>query len=274
MHLYHFFDYKYDIQAEIGPVHDMFSTPHLIYIVLAILSVIAIGIFLRKVDHKKIDKFLKIASLVILAMEIFKISWETHFDMMEKWGGHFNIGGIMPLYTCSLLIYCSLLGAWTKGIVREISLSCLSTIGLTAGIVGVIYTNGLNYYPFFSFGAFYSLIFHYALFALGIFLITTGYVKLEWKHIYLAWIPIVCLSAIASPFNYAYGADYMSIYEAGSVPLFESLGEKFAAINLRPVFTIIMILSYLIITSLIISIVKLVKFLINKFGSGTQTVEA
>jgi hypothetical protein len=54
--LYHFFDYKGFIT---GFDSDLFCVEHIIYIILAYISVVLLGIFLRNVNHKKFNTFLK-----------------------------------------------------------------------------------------------------------------------------------------------------------------------------------------------------------------------
>ena len=253
---YHFFDYKYNIQNFHS---DLFSTTHIIYIILAVISIILLGYFLRNVNHKKLSIFLKILAIFTLIFEITKISWESYYDISR--GDGFNFGGILPIYACSLLIYCLIGASFTKGMIRETCLSWLSTIGLVCGMIGVIYTNGLNYYPFWTFGAFYSLFFHYALLLVGVILLTTGYKKLEWKDIYISLIPIVALALIATPINYIVGSDYMQIQRGSSVPLMEDLAKFLGEHHMRPLFNILMIAAYMIPSALVISIYKLVMYL-------------
>ncbi len=229
---------------------------------MAYVSVIILGIVLRKAKHEKVAKFLKILSILVLVFEIVKITWESYWDIST--GRGFNYGGILPLYTCSLYIYTMLIAAWGKGRAKDVSLAFISTIGMVSGAIGVVYCNGLNFYPFWTFGAWYSLLFHYLMFVTGMIVISTGYKKLEWKDIYMSWIPMVLLSVIASPVNYAYGADYMQIYEGSGVPIMSTLADKLADLNLRPVFTIIMLASYMIISAFVISIVKLVATICSK----------
>ena len=257
--LYRFFDYKYNIS---GFTSDLFSTEHIIYVILAVIAAILLGIFLRNVSHKKLAIFLKVLAITTLALEITKISWESYYDITT--GRGFNRGGIIPLYTCSLFIYTLLLSSFGKGKVREYSLSFLSTICMVSGLIGVIYCNGLNYYPFWTFGAFYSLFFHASMLITGVIILSTGYYKLNWSDIYKAWIPMVFLAFIAIPVNYEYGADYMQIHEGSGVPLMSDLAKIMAAHNIRFIFVFLMLSSYLIISTIVVAVYKLVLYLINK----------
>ena len=252
MLLYHFFDYKYNIP---GFKSDLFSINHLIFIVVILLVAFASIFFMRKVDHKKIRIALKVLSIFTIVLEIAKISFESYFDITT--GRGFNSFGILPLYTCSLYIYTLFIHSFTKGKASEYSLSFLTTTGMLSGLIGLIYCNGLNWYPFWTFGAFYSLFFHSSMFLCGFFLLVSGYKKLEWKDVLKGWVPLVILSLVAIPVNYGIGSDYMQIYEAGGVPLMEKVAEIFANAGYRQVFTIMMICIYIIFSLVVVSLYKL-----------------
>ena len=240
---YHFFDYKHNIS---GFDSDLFSTTHIIYIVLAYVLTFLLSFLFRKARHKRIDVGLKILSIFSLLFEITKISWESWWDITT--GRGFNYEGILPIYTCSLFIYTLLVAAWTRGRARRYALSFLGTIGLLYGAIGVVYCNGLNFYPFWTFGAFYSLYFHTAMFATGVFLLMTGSIKLRWSDSLRAMVPILLLAIVAIPVNHFFGpkgADYMLIYSGDGVPLYQDLSAWLASKGLRFVYTIIMLVTHI-----------------------------
>ena len=263
---YSFFDYKYNITDFTS---DMFGVSHIIYIVLAFISVFALGFFLRNTKHKKIDIFLKVISIFSLVFEVVKITWESYFDITT--GRGFNAGGILPLYTCSLFIYTTLIAGWGKGKAKEVSLSWLGTIGMVSGAIGVVYTNGLNYYPFWTFGGFYSLYFHYIMFFTGMFILTTRYKRLEWKDVFISWIPMVLLSVIASPVNYYYGGDYMQIKDGSGIPLMSTLADKLNKMKLQPLFTIIMLCTYILISVVVIGGYKIIEKICQRKNGLAKT---
>lgn len=253
---YHFFDYKYNIQ---GFDSDLFSPWHIAFIVFAFIFIPFLAYLLRKTDRKKIDIFLKVLSVFVVLLEISKIIWESYYDI--KTGRGFNAGGILPFYSCDLLIFCLLFAAWGKGKAKDVALSWLCTVGICCGVIGTIYTNGLNWYPFWTYGAWDSILFHFNLFMVGVVLLANGYKKLEWKDIFRAWIPMLLLAIIAIPSNYEYGGDYMQIHSADGVPLMSSLAELLAKHHLRPVFTFIMLSSYLLLAAAVFGIYKLVGYI-------------
>jgi len=256
---YHFFDYKHDIS---GFESDLFSVPHIVFIALVYVLGILVSFLFRKARHERIGVGLKVLSIWMVVFEITKITWESIHDINHGLG--FNYEGILPLYTCSLFIYALLVAAWGKGKPREFCLSFLTTIGMLYGAIGVVYCNGLNFYPFWTFGAFYSLFFHYAMLATGMFLLGSGYKKLNFSDALKAFVAVLVVSAIAIPVNYIFKADYMLLYEAGGVPLLSSLAPKMASAGLRWLFTIIMLLTYIPMACVVIAVYKGVNLLVQK----------
>ena len=251
---YQFFDYKYRIN---GFVSDLFSTPHIIYIAAVFILSFAAAYALRSTDHARIRQWLKIQSVFTVLLEAAKISWESFYDITTGQG--FNWGGLLPIYACSLFIYMLPLAAWGKGKEKACAGAYLTTIGLLFGGIGVIYCNGLNFYPFWTFGAFYSLYFHAAMFFTGVLLLMTGYVQPEWKNVKLAMVPVLLLALAAIPVNYALGSDYMQIYSGEGVPVYEELAAFLAEKGLRPVYTVIMLLTYVPLAALVVEVSRRLK---------------
>ena len=253
MVLYGFFDYK----GNIGDFSsDLFCAAHIVYIALVPALGFAVSFLLRNIRHERITAFLKVFSVLMVFFELTKISWESYYDITT--GRGFNYGGLLPVYTCSLFIYTLLAAAWGRGKPREASLSFITTIGLLYGGIGVVYCNGLNFYPFWTFGAFYSLFFHAAMFVTGVFLLVTGYKKLGWRDVLLSFIPILLLAVIAVPLDYILGADYMLIYSGGGVPIYEDIAENLARSGLRPVYTALMLATHLPLAAAVVGAYKLV----------------
>ncbi len=248
---YHFFDYKYNIS---GFQSDLFSTPHLAYVGLVFMfSFLAARIF-RNAGRQGIGKWLKIQAVITPVLELVKIGWESYYDITT--GRGFNAEGLLPIYTCSLLIYLLPLAAWGKGRARDCALAFLTTIGMLFGAIGVIYCNGLNFYPFWTFGAFYSLYFHTSMFLTGVVLLASGYVRPEWKNVRLSFIPVAALALIAVPADYILSTDYMLLYSASGVPLYEDLAAWLAERGLRPVYTLIMLLTHLPLAAAVVGICR------------------
>lgn len=131
---YHFFDYKYNIEGYSG--QDFDSPARLIFTISAVILITALLILFRKPKKERVEIYLKIVGIALLAFEIFKITWESYWDV--KTGRGLNVGGIAPLYTCSLFMYCEIIGAFSKGKVRDVCFKWCATIGLLAGLSNVV----------------------------------------------------------------------------------------------------------------------------------------
>ena len=248
---YGFFDYKYNID---GFTPNFFGTEHIAFIILAFSSVLFIGIFMRGAIRENVDRYLKFISLFTVVWEISKVAWESYYDITS--GRGFNTLDLLPIYTCDLFIYTSLIAAWSNGKTREISLSFLSTLSIVCGSIGIIFNNGLKSYPFWTYGALYSLLFHYFMVLTGVILLATGYKTLSWRDIYKAFIPVAILSIFAIPTDYILGSDYMQVYNGSGIPVISTLAETLAGRQLRPLYTVIMLLNYLIMTAMTVSLYK------------------
>ena len=101
----------------------------------------------------------------------------------------------------------------------------------------------------------------------GIFLIATGYYVPKWSDICKGMIPLTALSLVVIPVDYALSAhygwsvDYMLYYSGNGAPLLPDLARTLAAHGLRPIFTCIIFIMYIIIAALIVSIIRLICFL-------------
>jgi hypothetical protein len=167
------------------------------------------------------------------------------------------------------------IAAFGKGKAREYCLSFLTTLGIFAGLTNFVMAPILNTYPFFNFHTFVSLNFHFWMVFTGIFLIATNYYIPKWNDILKGIVPLAILSIAAIPVDYAlsdyYGwsVDYMLYYSGNGAPLLPDLANALAGIGLRPVFTGIVFLLYVVIAALIVSIIRLAV----RFSKRTKTLK-
>ena len=252
---YGFFDYKYNIPDVYKK--GMFTPAHLVLIVVVYLFALFAPLLLRKVKRRTITIMLRVLSLAMVTLEVSKITWESYFDITT--GRGLNYGGILPLYTCSLFLYTLLFAAWTRGKVQKVALSFITTIGLLYGAIGVVYCNGLNWYPLFSFGGLYSFLFHSTMLVTGTALLISEYYKPEWKDSLWAMIPILLLALFAIPANNTWGSDYMLLYEGAGVPLYEDLAAWLSARGMRYLYTFLMLATHIPLACIVIGLAKLVE---------------
>ena len=258
---YNFFDYK-DFIPEADKQNVMWSSAHIIFIILAVLSIILLCYFFRNIKAKSVEKYLKIISIIMPILEVIKITWETYWDL--KLGHGFNITGLLPLYTCSMFIYVLPFAGFGKGKVKECALAFLTTLGVFAGLTNFFIPPIFNTYPFFSYASFMSLNYHYLMVFTGVFLVATRYYVPNFKSILKGFMPVLLFSLVVIPFDYImfyngeYWIDYMLYIHGFGAPLLPDISDALGKMSLRGVYTILVMGGYLLITLLFVSIYQLI----------------
>lgn len=258
---YNFFDYK-DFIPEADKQNVMWSSAHIIFIILAVISIILLCYFFRNIKAKSVEKYLKIISIIMPILEVIKITWETYWDL--KLGHGFNITGLLPLYTCSMFIYVLPFAGFGKGKVKECALAFLTTLGVFAGLTNFFIPPIFNTYPFFSYASFMSLNYHYLMVFTGVFLVTTRYYVPNFKSIFKGFMPVLLFSLVVIPFDYImfyngeYWIDYMLYIHGFGAPLLPDISDALGKMSLRGVYTILVMGGYLLITLLFVSIYQLI----------------
>ena len=247
---YSFFDYKYNITGYNGD--DYYGIMRSVYQLLCIIFIpLLVSIFKNK-DHKTISLLMRILAVCLIIEEISKVSWESYWDI--KTGHGFNAGGILPLETCSLFIYTLTAAAFGKGKVREYALCWMSSIGIIGGVSYMLFPNVLNWYPFFTYGAFHSMIFHFLMVFMGLLVICSGYHRFSLSDINHAYLPQLLLATFVIPLNYKFNWDYMLLRRASGVPVIETVAEILEKSSRPLITTMLMLLLYYLVTGIMIII--------------------
>ena len=223
---YGFFDYKYNIPGYAGQDYQGMGRYLYMGVSLALLLGLSLFFAFRKPEKEKIVWYLRIAAIAFTASYIIKTTWESYFDIAT--GRGFN-WGLLPLDTCSIVMPACFLAGFGKGKFKEIGEAWLVTGAIVGGLSNLLFLQALKYYPFFTFGAFYSMLWHFFMVFTGLFLWVTRYVKPRWIIIVYAMILHTAVSLIAIPLNYAYDWDFMLYRYAGGIPLFEGIADRIRA---------------------------------------------
>ncbi len=254
-----FFSYKDNIDYH---GQDMFGTFHIIYLFLAILSIILLVYFLRKVSHDKITKYLKILAIIMPFWELIKIIWETSYYYPIH--HDFEWSGLLPLYLCSMFIYVLPFAGYGRGKIKQASLGFLCTLGILGGLVNFVMPPILNSYPFFSYASFVSLIYHYLMVFTGIWLWVSGYYQVKKGDELLSFVPVLLFSLIVIPVNYilkslGYYPDYMLYMSGNGAPLLPKISSFLSERGLRFIYTLMVMLFYLLFDVIFIYLARLIK---------------
>ena len=202
-------------------------------------------------------------------LDIVKIIFSSYYDILNNEG--FNWGGILPFYTCSMLVYFLPVVAWGKGKMQKYSMAFFSTIGLVAGLSNFIYLSAAGWYPLFTFGCIYSIIYHAVIVFVGMSLMITETYTPSIKTFYEGMIPVLIFSIFVIPINYIIYhftdnkyVDYMLLMNGNGFPIIGDFAETLAKEGLRIIFSLLMLLvAYPIATFLItlmdVGVTKVVK---------------
>lgn len=268
---YNFFDDCYTLRRNGYQGQDKLSLLQFLVMGGLFLLIVLVSILLRKAKKEKILLIYKVLSVVIPLGEIIKISYSSYFDILN--GEGFNWGGILPLYTCSMILYFLPFVAWGKGgKMQQFSMAFFTTIGLVAGLSNFVYLSAASYYPIFSYGGLYSVVFHALIVFVGMSLMITGiYVPTDYKTINRSLIPVFIFGALVLPLNFVIMAatrqgwtDYMLLVKANGFSPFGDWSDWLGQYHLRFLFSFFMLfiaypLATALITYLDIGVVKLVQ---------------
>ncbi len=252
---YNFFDYKYNIEGYTG--QDFGTLPQYLYLIISIILMISLLIIFRKAKKENVLKVIRIVSVFLILLYITKTIWESINDI--KYTGSFNIY-LLPFDSCSIIMLASFLAGFTKGKLKCLGECWLSTGGIVGGLATMVVLNAFKYYPFLSFGAFYSMIWHFLMVFLGLFLIVTKYVKIEYKTVLNGYLFHLLFSLIVIPIDFIYKLDFMMYYNLSSIPIFENIGTYLTNNHLHIINTLIMLSLYFI----AFNIVFIIPLIVNK----------
>jgi len=256
---YNFFDYKYNIVGYNG--EDFGSVMQYVYLFASIVLVIVLLILFHKASKKKIKNIIRFTGIFMIIFYILKTSWESFYDI--KMFGAFNTG-LLPLDACSIVMYATILAGYGKGTLKKMGESWLVTGGIVGGVSTLLYLNAFKYYPFFSFGAFYSMIWHFLMIFIGLLLITSHYIEFKYQHVLWGYFFHVVISLIVIPINFIFDFDFMLYHHLGGIPIFEDIATTLSNMNLTFLNPLLMLLLYFVAFNIVYIIYLVIKALFRK----------
>ncbi len=217
---YNFFDYKYNIEGYHG--QDFGGFAQYFYLGSSIFLLLFLLIMLRKIEKEKVLKIIRGIGIFLILFYIGKTTWESFYDI--KRFGSFNTG-LLPLDACSMIMLATLLAGYGTGKVKKMAECWIVTGGIVGGIATMVRLNAFQYYPFLSFGAFYSMIWHFLMVFLGLLLIVTNYVEFKYTTILSGFFFHLLFSMIVIPIDYLFNFDFMMYKELSGIPIFEGIAK-------------------------------------------------
>ena len=254
-----FFDYKYDIPGYTG--QDFGGAAHWVYLAVSFVLLFAVLIFLRKMPREKVRRLLCGIGLFMTLFYIGKTTWETIHDVRHF--GAFNVG-LLPLDTCSLIMPAALLAGFGRGKMSHCAACWLSSGGILGGVGAMPFLSAFKYYPFFSFGAFYSMLWHLIMLFTGLLLVVTGYLDLKPSLPLRGFVFHLAFSLVVIPIDYIFGWDYMMYRSLSSIPIFSDIGPRLIEKGLGALNPLMMLALYFGCFFVIFGILWAAKTLIGK----------
>jgi len=238
---YNFFDYKYNIGGYHG--QDFGGIAQYIYAFLSIILVIILVTIFRKLSKEKINKIIKYTGIFMILFYITKTTWESIYDI--RLFHNFNTG-LLPFDSCSIVMIGLILSGFGKGKMWDMSTSWLMTGSIVGGISTLLYLNAFKYYPFLSFGAFYSMIWHFLMIFIGILIIVSKYQDFTYHTVLKGFLFHLLISLIVISIDFIFDFDFMMYHYLGGIPIFEGIATKLTNLNLTFLNPLLMLLLYFI----------------------------
>ena len=236
---YRFFDYKYNIAGYSG--QDFGSFPQILYIVLSVIIIAGVLFAYKKCSNDTVKRTIRATGIFLIVFYICKTSWESFYDITQNGGFNYYL---LPLDTCSIVMWASLMAGFCKGQIRDLAASWLATGCIVGGLANMLVLSAFKYYPFLSFGAFYSMIWHLLMVLSGLLLIVTDHVKMNFRTVLKGFVFHLAFSAVAIPVNYLFGFDFMLYKNLGGIPVFEGIASSLTARNMGWINPIMMLCLY------------------------------
>lgn len=189
----------------------LFTPLHFLTSACWIALIVFTCVMLRKKEERTLKKVFLGLWLSVLILEIVKIVWETFCGATV----HFEVGGVLPLYPCSIFMYAMPFAIWGKGKVRYAACGYVCSLGLLGGAINFVYpANILSNYSCISFAGFHTLFYHGVLVLCAALMLMSGYhsYKTVTKayQLLLPAIPALAVSVVANLVNFsAVDSDYM-----------------------------------------------------------------
>ena len=256
---YNFFDYKYNISGYTG--QDYGGIAQNIYLFGSIALLIVLLLILRKISKEKVLTIVRIVGIFMTLLYIGKTTWESIYDI--KLSGSFNTG-LLPFDTCSIVMLACLIAGFGKGKIKKMAECWLTTGSIVGGIATMLYLNAFKYYPFFSFGAFYSMIWHFLMVFIGLLLIVTNYVESKYENVLNGFIFHLIISLIIIPIDFIFNFDFMLYLNLGGIPIFEDIAARFTEMNIQIINPIMMLILYFVAFNIIYVMSLITKKINNK----------
>ncbi len=251
---YGFFDYKYNIPGYSG--QDYGGPAQYVYLGVSAVLLVLLLFALRRSSGQRVRRTLGWLGVFLTLFYIGKTAWESYYDITLS--GAFNTW-LLPFDACSFIMPAGILAGFSKGRVQRAAESWVATGGVVGGIANMLFLRALYYYPFFSFGAMYSMIWHFLMVFMGVLVLVTRRPPLRFSLVLSGFAFHLAASVIVIPIDFIFGFDFMLYRELGGVPFFEGVASSLTERGMGFLNPVLMLALYFAAFTLIWAIAALFK---------------
>ena len=166
---------------------------HLLWLAIMIAAAVLLALRSGKMDHKKINKIVLVTAIVTIALEIYK---QINYTFGDGSAAPSYQWYAFPWQFCSTPMYIGLVaGLCRKGRLHDALCAYLATFALFAGLAVMLYpvsvftgTVGINIQTMF---------WHGSMVVIGVLLLASGHVKLEWRTLRRA-LPVFLVMVLSA----------------------------------------------------------------------------
>lgn len=171
--------------------------------VLTALLVSLCCLWARTWERRTVEWFFKVMAVVMLFFDPTYWTWEWRTT------GAIDLATSLPLYICSLFWILLPVAVYAReGRLKRAAMSCLCTVCMLGGVMGMVFNTHVGRHPFFSFVPLYSMVYHFMIILVIALMWATGYYEPRRSDRYLCMAPVVLLVLANLPLNWRFGWDY------------------------------------------------------------------
>lgn len=188
----------------------LYNWQHLLIVLICIALIISLIFITKKWSKEKIEKLLRILSIIIFSLEILKIIWNI------KVGRANELDNVLPLYFCSLFIYALIAGSFFKGRIKLAGYTFLFYGGFVGGLAFLIYpSTSLLLFPAWHVLTIHSMIYHSLMIYVSIIIVIKKLFIPDKKYFlsYFLFTTIFCLIALLV--NYIFPGNNLMFVKSG-----------------------------------------------------------
>ncbi|WP_195963634.1 YwaF family protein [Clostridium cuniculi] len=221
---------------EIYEATGMFTSRHMVLLVLSLVVLSALIYVSRKITNEQIKRLTKYMAIFITMLEGIKIFFNFYrgYTWINTW---------LPISFCSIFIYALWLSGYGKGKWKELGEAFIAGVSIVAGATYLLFpSTSLRIYPIWHYLCMYSMLFHTLMVYMGILYLFKLEIKLE-KSRFNKFTKLYCFFAVIAIYlNTFYGSNLMLLKKPFKIPV-PFLHELFASAPW--LYTIVVFLVYL-----------------------------